>query len=148
VEIWKFLHIVSMFSAVTLLIGGSVFAERLFSTRDAPAIARFHGALKPLETLGIIFIVAGIVFGLVTAIVGPFDLTQTWLIIAYVLVAALFVLGPYESVIYNRIFEAAADGDAAALDAAAADTKRKALVVIDIVLYVAIIFVMVTKPGL
>lgn len=147
-EIWKFLHILSMFSAVTLLVGGGLFAERMIRTGDLAAISRFHAALRPLENAGIALIVAGTVFGLITAIVGPFDLTQTWLLIAYGLVATLFVLGPYESALYNRIFRAAAAGDTTAIEAAGRDeVRRSVLIVVDVVIYTAIIFVMVTKPG-
>jgi hypothetical protein len=84
----------------------------------------------------------------VTAIVGPFDLLQSLLVIAYVLVAVLLVLGPIESAMLRRVFEeASAEGDDDVLDAAIADTRRSALTIVSAALYVAIIFVMVTKPG-
>ena len=148
VAFWKFLHIASMFAAVTLLVGGSLFAERIMRTRDRAAISKFGAVLRPLDNLGVALGVAGIAFGLVTAIVGPFDLLQSWLVIAYVLVAVLLVLGPIESAMLRRVFEeASAEGDDDALDVAIADTRRSALTIVSAALYVAIIFVMVTKPG-
>jgi uncharacterized membrane protein len=83
----------------------------------------------------------------VTAIVGPFDLLQSWLVIAYVLVAVLLVLGPIESAMLRRVFEAASAESDDTLDAAISDTRRSALTIASAALYVAVIFVMVTKPG-
>jgi hypothetical protein len=48
----------------------------------------------------------------------------------------------------RRVFEeASAEGDDDALDAAISDTRRSALTIVSAALYVAIIFVMVMKPG-
>ena len=44
-EIWKTLHILSMFTAVTLLVGASVFAERVVYSRDVHAIRRIGTAI-------------------------------------------------------------------------------------------------------
>jgi uncharacterized membrane protein len=147
VAFWKFLHIASMFAAATLLVGGSLFAERIVRTRDRAVISRFGAVLRPLENLGVALGIAGITFGFVTAIVGPFGLLEPWLITAYVLVAVMFALGPIESAMLARVFEAATAADDTALAAAISDTRRTMLTFVSAALYVAVIFVMVTKPG-
>jgi hypothetical protein len=147
--VWKVLHVVTMFSAVTLLVGGSVSFDVLARTRDPAALARFWSVQEPLTNVGVGLIVAGIVFGLVTAIVGPFDLTQPWLIIAYVLVAVLFVLGPIEGRLAKRAADAAAQaGDVWTdeLEALASDRRRESLTYASTLIYVIIIVDMVAKP--
>lgn len=42
--------------------------------------------------MGASFLAAGVVFGLLTALTGDFDLLAGWLIAAYVLVAAMFLV--------------------------------------------------------
>jgi hypothetical protein len=151
-EIWKTLHILSMFTAVTLLVGASVFAERVVYSRDVHAIRRIGTALRPLENVGIAMVIVGVVFGIITAVVGPFDLTQAWLVIAYVLVVALFVLGPIESAMLRRVFDAArtspVDAPSTELEAAIANPRRTAITWVSILLYALIIVDMVTKPFL
>jgi uncharacterized membrane protein len=149
-QYWKFLHIVSMFAGVTLLVGVSVFGERIISTRDVVAIRRYASVYPPLERIGIAAVSLGVVFGFITAIVGPFDLTEGWLIAAYVLVVALFVLGPIEGRLYGAVAEAAesTEGDQPTPELATLidDRGRRTLTLISVVLYVAVIFTMVTKP--
>lgn len=149
-EIWKFLHILSMFAAVTLLVGGSLFYERIVHSRDVAAIRRFAKVLKPLENLGIGLVILGIVFGLVTVAVANFDYTQGWLVIAYVLVGLLFVLGPIESASLAKVATAAEasplDAPSPELVAAIQNRGRIVLQVVSTLLYVVIIFDMVVKP--
>jgi uncharacterized membrane protein len=151
-EYWKFLHILSMFGSVTLLVGTDLLIHRIVHTGDVGAIRRAAKAYKPLGNAGIALVSLGVVFGLVTAIVGPFDLTQTWLILAYVIVAALFTLGPIEGKLAAKVFAAAEtspeDAPSAELTAAIEDRTWTILMTISTLLYVAVIFVMVTKPFL
>jgi uncharacterized membrane protein len=152
VAYWKFLHILSMFAGVTLLVGLSVFSERLIATHDVATIRRAGARFKVMEKLGIAAVSVGVVFGLIAAIVGSFDLTKTWLVIAYVLVALLFALGPLEGRRFSRVTTAAEaspdDRPSAELTAAIEDPARRRLTAVSIALYVAVIFVMVTKPFL
>jgi uncharacterized membrane protein len=149
--LWKVLHVVSMFSAVTLLVGASIFFDVSVRQRDARLLARFgRVAMGPLANIGIGLIVAGLVFGLATAIVGEFDLTDTWLVIAYVLVVVLFILGPIEGRLAGRAIEAAdaaGDGWPDELAKIAEDPRRSTLTVVSTLIYVAIVVDMVAKPG-
>jgi uncharacterized membrane protein len=93
----------------------------------------------------------GIVFGFLTAIVADFDLTQTWLLIAYAL--SLFIL--VNGITYHRgqaerlkaAAEASPDERAASEIRAIAGAPSAALMnVIDGLAWLGIIYVMVAKP--
>jgi hypothetical protein len=150
VTFWKVLHVVSMFAAVTLLVGGSLYFDVIVRKRDAQLLARFGSlAMGPLTNVGVGLIVAGLVFGLVTAIVGDFDLTETWLVIAYVIAVLLFILGPIEGRLAARAIEAAEASGGRWTDElakVAEDPRRSALSWASTALYVAIIVDMVAKP--
>lgn len=98
------------------------------------------------------YVIVGVIFGIITAVVGPFDLSQAWLVIAYVLVVALFVLGPIESAMLRRVFDAGrsspVDAPSTELEAAIANPRRTAITWVSILLYALIIVDMVTKPFL
>jgi hypothetical protein len=149
-QYWKFLHIVSMFSGVTLLVGVSLFGERIIATRDVGAIRRFSSVYPPLERAGIAVVTLGVVFGFITAIVGPWELTDGWLITAYILVAALFAIGPVEGRMFKQVADIAQRNDATEatpeLASAIDDRRRRTLTIVSVLLYVAVIFTMVTKP--
>jgi hypothetical protein len=148
---WKALHVVSMFSGVTLLVGGSLYFDAIVRKREARLLASFGAvAMGPMGNVGIGLVVAGIIFGLATAIVGDFDLTDTWLVIAYVLAALLFILGPIEGRLAGRAIEtakAAGDGWPGELAKVAEDPRRSALTWVSTLIYVALIVDMVVKPG-
>ncbi|HEX2090122.1 MAG TPA: hypothetical protein VHI54_09405 [Actinomycetota bacterium] len=148
--IWKFLHIASMFTAVTLLFAYDIVIHRS-SARGDVATVRAVGKLKPLvENSGIAIFFVGVAFGIVAALVGPFDLTQGWLIAAYVLVAILLVLGAGpESAWLRQLIEAAdrdTSGSASAEFTALARDPRRHLSWVSAFLYAAVIYVMVVKP--
>ena len=151
--IFKALHIVSMFAAVTLLIGTQVFAALAIWRRDTRALAAVGRlAQRPGNTvIGGAFLLSGIVFGLLTAATGGFDFFAGWLIAAYVLVAALFVsnLLPAKHKI-RRIYEAAVEAEAGQrpVDEVVRDMEKTAHWVfwVDVALFVLIIVDMVLKP--
>jgi uncharacterized membrane protein SirB2 len=151
--ILKFLHILAMFSAVTLIFGGVVFLEYVARTRDVTTYRRLYEIWERTDTPAIILFVAGIVFGLLTAITGGFDPTASWLILAYVIVVAIVVDGfLFTGRWYNRIKEAASLSN----PEQAADEVRRLIgtprhigaLAISTALWASIIFVMVVKPSL
>ena len=87
------LHILSMFTAVTPLISVPIFAALAVSQRDVRGLAAVYRlARRPANTVvGRVFLLAGVVFGLLTAATGGFDFLAGWLIAAYVMVTA-FIL--------------------------------------------------------
>jgi uncharacterized membrane protein len=153
--ILKFLHIVSMFGFVTLALGGAVFLHLVAHARDVHAYRRLDAPIQRTDVVAIALFLAGIIFGLLAAITGGFDLTASWLILAYILVVVIVVhgfllLNPW----YVRLRNAANQPDAAA---AVEEFQRllrthpvrhMADLVFGTALWVAIIYVMVVKPTL
>ena len=151
--IFKVLHILSMFTAVTLLISVPIFAAVAIWQRDVRgAAAVYRLARRPGNTvLGTVFLLAGIVFGVLTAATGGFDFFAGWLIAAYVLVAALILtnLLPAKHRV-RQILEEAVEAEAGPrpVDEVVRHMATAPIWVfaIDVVLFVAIIADMVLKP--
>jgi hypothetical protein len=145
----KVLHVLAMFGAVTLLVGTTIYVNLVFRRRDPAAIAAIGPIASRVALGGIILAILGVVFGLLAAMTGSFDMTAGWLLFAYAIVVALFVLGSYEGRLMNRVGEVAARSEgttstelAVALD----DWRLPAIAVVSIVLYVLAIFDMIAKP--
>jgi uncharacterized membrane protein len=151
--IWKFLHIACMFGAVTIIAGSGLVTGRVLRGGNVPAIRRVLAAERRLTNLvGAPLLVAGIVFGFIAALTGGFDLTAQWLILAYVLVAVNFVngIGFYDP--HAKRLAAAAEASvettpSAELRALIESPRTWIVPGLDLVLWVAIIFVMVMKPS-
>lgn len=94
-EVFKALHILSMVSVVTMEIGGEFLFAFTISRRDVRGLATVHRILEQarLGDIAVVVFLAGIGFGLLTALTGGFDILDGWLIAAYVLVAAILVGG-------------------------------------------------------
>ncbi len=139
-----------MFTSVTLLFAYDIVLHRSAARGDV-ATVRAVGKLKPLvENSGVAMFLVGIAFGIITALVGPFDLTQGWLITAYVLVALILVIGGGpESAWLRQLIQAAdqdgGDGQSAEFAARVHDPRRH-LSWVSAGLYAAVIYVMVYKP--
>lgn len=91
--IFKALHILSMVTMVVSFVGGEFFYAIAIRRRDVHALAFVQRAVRQgrLAIVGLVALVAGILFGLLTAATGGLDFFAGWLIAAYVLVAAIFV---------------------------------------------------------
>lgn len=149
--VFKFLHIASMFAAVTLVFGSIVFLDLLARRGDAAAYLRLDALVKRTDMIGVGLFLMGLVFGFATALTGQFDLTASWLILAYVLVAGIFVEGIFITIPrYNHIREVATKSDPAVAGDALArlvrDPRHVALVAIVTILWLGVVYVMVVKP--
>jgi uncharacterized membrane-anchored protein YitT (DUF2179 family) len=91
--IFKVLHILSMFTMVTIEIGAEFLYAFAISRRDVRGLATIHRILEQAHAgpVSVGVFLAGIVFGLLTAGTGGFDFLDGWLIAAYVLVAVFLV---------------------------------------------------------
>jgi len=157
--IFKVLHILSMFAAVTLLVGEHLFYAAAVWRRDVRALAAIRRlSVAPLylaegaPVVAIGFLLAGIVFGLLTALTGGFDLFAGWLIAAYVLTATILVFGgsPWVRRL-ARLGDEAVEADAGKRPVAEvvrhmAGSHAGLLFVIAAALFAAIIVDMVLKP--
>src|SRR5918995_4819323 len=90
--IFKALYILTMFAAVTFLVGEALLYARAIWRGDVAGLAAVRRLVGGRPVMGASFLVGGIVFGLLAALTGGFDFLAGWLIAAYVLVAALFVV--------------------------------------------------------
>ena len=151
--VFKFLHIASMFAAVTLIFGSIVFLDLLARRADAVAYLRLDALAKRTDMVAIGLFLMGLLFGFATALSGGFDLTASWLIVAYVLVAGIFVEGIFITIPrYKQIRDVATNSDPAVAGDAIArlvrDPGHVALVTIVGILWLGVLFVMVVKPTL
>jgi uncharacterized membrane protein len=148
---WKFLHISSMFLAVSIFVGQGMLSGTVARSGDVRAIRRVLAAEDRFAPLGGGVFLLGIVFGFVTAIVGDFDLTQTWLVIGYVLAALILVTAFVYHIPTATKLKALADASpddqpSAELRAFVDAPIGRVVNVIDGVLWLALIYVMVAKP--
>ena len=101
---------------------------------------------------GALFI-PGILFGFITALTADLDLTQAWLLIAYVLAALILVTGiayhgPRDRQLRALVDASPEDGPSDALRAFIAAPSDRVVRAIDLLLWLGIIYVMVAKPFL
>jgi uncharacterized membrane protein len=148
---WKFLHIACMFLAVSIFVGQGMLSGTVARSGDVRAIRRVFAAEDRFAPVGGGVFLLGIVFGFVTAIVGDFDLTQTWLVIGYVLAALIlvtaFVYHIPTATKLKALADAGPDDEPSAELRAFVDAPIGRVVnVIDGVLWLALIYVMVAKP--
>lgn len=94
-DIFKALHILSMFYVVGAEISGEFLYAFTISRRDVRGLATIHRIVGQGRggTIAIIVFVAGVGFGLLTVATGGLDFFAGWLIAAYVLVAVILVIG-------------------------------------------------------
>jgi uncharacterized membrane protein len=148
---WKFLHIASMFLAVSIFVGQGMLSGTVARSGDVQALRRVLAVEDRFAPIGGGAFLLGIVFGFVTAVVGDFDLTQTWLVIGYVLAALVLVTAfayhvPTATKL-KTLADASPDDEPSAELRAFVDAPIGRLVnVIDGVLWLALIYVMVAKP--
>jgi hypothetical protein len=157
--IFKALHILSMFAAVTLLVGEHLFYAAAVWRRDVRALAAIRRlSIRPFylaegaPVVAVGLLLAGVVFGLLTALTGGLDLLAGWLIAAYVLMAAILVLGGSPWVrrlarLGDEAIEAEAGGrPVEEVVQAMAGSHAGLLFVIAAAIFAAIILDMVLKP--
>jgi uncharacterized membrane protein len=152
--IFKLLHIWSMFAAVTLLVGEALFYARAVWRADVAGLAAVRRLVGGRPVVGAAFLVAGIVFGLLAALTGGFDLLAGWLLAAYALIVALFAVNgsPWVQRLPRLGLEAMqAEAGQRPVDEvvrAMARTRTAVLVAValNVALFAAIILDMVVKP--
>jgi hypothetical protein len=90
--VFKALHILAMFGAVTFLVGEAVFAAVAIWRGDVRALAAMRRITGRRPVVAATLFVVGIGFGLLTVATGGFDFFAGWLIAAYVMVVVLFAM--------------------------------------------------------
>jgi uncharacterized membrane protein len=150
-QVWTFLHIISMFVATSVVVGGELFALEAGRRRDVGALRAYFRLSGSLDRLGGIALLAGIAFGLTAAAVGGLNLLQGWLVLAYVLVATGTIVGAASTPYFNRLRAAIdaieGDGSSPDLDRMLASPTPYLLTGISILVLATIIWDMVFKPS-
>lgn len=148
----KFLHIAFIFSGIALIYGTEIVLHRISRSGDTRSIRTAFGMVRPVATLAPAIFWIGIGFGVTAGIVNGYNLLAPWLLATYVLVAFLLAAGLTITVPWmNRVgalAAAAPDGPASPeLDVALHERRATALLWVSIVVDVAILALMVFKPG-
>jgi hypothetical protein len=148
---FKFLHVAMMFGAVAAAVIPEVVLHIVANTRDARAIATMAGIAERIGKATPVFFVGGAIFGLLAAWSGQIDFTAPWLLATYVLFIAAMATGIVFSDPWVRRLGAAAagsgEGGTSALDAVIDEPRAKIASAWLMFSVVAIIFLMVVKPG-
>jgi uncharacterized membrane protein len=150
---WKALHVVSMFVMVAGFIGVEVFYAAAMRRRDVRATAFVQRALEKtgFGVLAMIALLAGIVFGVLTAATGGFDFTAGWLLVTYALLAVFLVnavVAGQPVVEAGKAAIEAEEGRASVDEVAESLPVGRAtyLVLANSVIFIAIVLLMVLKP--
>ena len=151
--IFKTLHILAMIAMVTVEMGLETLFAAAIARRDVGALAAIYRLVQRLRAgpVAIAFLVAGVVFGLLTAVTGGFDVLDGWLIAAYVLVGAFLFTSTMFLRPTLRLGRAAMDAEAAGgpADSIARemdDSRVLRWYMVDVGLVVAVVADMVLKP--
>lgn len=152
--IFKALHVLSMFTMVAIFIGGEIYYTLAIQARDVRALAwLYRNELRfrlVYVTLGVL--VAGVIFGLLTAVTGGFDVLDGWLIAAYVLLALFFINAQIFARATVKLAEKAVEADEGhrpveeVVGEMAASNPARTLLVVNAIIFALLILDMVLKP--
>ena len=150
--VFKYLHILTMFAAVAAAMVPEVVLHALARRRDAAALRGFAPISAATGKLIPLLFVTGLVFGLIAAIAGQFDLLRPWLVASYVIfgvamVTGGLVTGPWAQRVGSAALATEGDGFSPELEAAVHDSRGMISTVVLMSSLVVLIFLMVVKPG-
>lgn len=148
--VFKYLHVVTMFFAVALAVSGEIVIRRVASTMDPAVISATVAKVKPIASNGsTALFLAGLLFGLIAAVTGHFDLLRPWLVASYVAFGVAMAIGiavvdPWVARLERA---SAADGPGSAeLAEVVADRRAIAGTWVLQGMVALIVFLMVVKP--
>jgi len=151
VRIFVFLHIATMFTAVTATIGPTLLLRRIGKSGDVPTIRRSFAMAGPIIKVAPALYGLGAALGIIAVFTNGFDPFQPFLLTAYV----LFVVATAVGIRFNAPwFQRVAETSAASPDAAPSPELAAALDApvarfldwFDPLIILLFIFDMVVKP--
>lgn len=146
---FKYLHIVAMFFAVALAISGELVLRRVASSGDPVVIRTTVERIRPLGNLSTVFFLAGLGFGIVTALSGQMNVLAPWLILSYAAFVAAMLIGIFVTDPWARRLETAAantDDGGGGLRAVISDPVARVGTWALMALIATLVFLMVVKP--
>ena len=148
---FKFLHISAMFFAVAAALFGEIGVQAVARRGDVLGLRSLAPVLEVLGKGVPVFFVAGLIFGLLAAWTGEFNLLAPWLLISYALFAFAMALGslvsePWAKRVVEAAFASPSDAPSAELRAAIADRRGPVSAAVLVIVIVTFVFVMVFKP--
>ena len=144
----KFLHVAAMFSAATIIVGADLYFLKVALAGSARATAELGHAIRRRGPVTGPILETGVVFGILTALLGGFDLLSPWLIAAYVVVIAMtFLAFRIAAPEFTSILEVADSGDDEAVARIVGTGRYRRIATVDALLFAIAIFLMVVKPS-
>ena len=148
---FKFLHIAAMFFAVAAALFGEIGVQAVARRGDVLGLRALAPVLESLGKAVPVLFVAGLVFGLLAAWSGEFNLLAPWLLISYALFAFAMALGslvsePWAKRVVSAAFASPSDAPSAELQTAMADRRGPVSAAVLVIVIVTFVFVMVFKP--
>jgi hypothetical protein len=140
-----------MFFAVAAALFGEIGVQAVARRGDVLGLRALAPTLEMLGKSVPVLFIAGLIFGLLAAWTGQFNLLAPWLLISYALFAFAMALGslvtePWTKRVTEAAFVSPSDAPSAELRAAMADRRGPLSAAALVVAIVAFVFVMVFKP--
>jgi hypothetical protein len=142
---FKVIHILSMFSVVTLWVGGWVFWDLVARSGDRDALRRVDLITQRTGAIGFGLLLVGVLAGFATAVTGGFNLVAPWLLIAYVFLASDLLTLRLFAVHTERV-RAATENEAADLQAVAGSIRANLTLVAVVGFWALLIADMALRP--
>lgn len=134
-----------MFGVITLWVGAWVVWDLVARTGDRSALRRVDHVSQTTGQIGFVLLLIGIAAGFATAIVGGFDLTAPWLLIAYALVVFDLIVLRWATG-HVALVRRAQNDEAADLKAIASSARANATLVVIVGFWLLLIADMIVKP--
>ena len=141
----KLVHVTAMIGVITLWVGPWIIWDLVARTGDRSALRRVDHVSQMTSQIGFTLLLVGVAAGFVTAIVGGFDLTAPWLLIAYALLLSDLVLLRWISVHVARV-RAAQNDPEADLKAVASSPRAAMTIAVIVAFWFLLVADMVVKP--
>ncbi len=150
--LFKFLHILTMFIAVSAAVVPEVVLHWVSRSGDVGAIRVVSGIAERLGKLLPVFFVGGAVFGLLAAAMGELDFVQPWLIGAYIIFVIAMatggaITGPWAGRMAAAASASSDDQPSPELQLVMHEPRALIGSIVLMSSIVVIIFLMVVKPG-